>query len=149
MKTMQIKSPAFVNNGKIPSIYTCDGEDVNPPLEFENVPEEATSLSLIVTDPDAPGKTWVHWMVFNISPHVTKIYEDSVPSGSFIGMSDFGNANYGGPCPPKGVHRYVFSLYALDKVLDMSEDTTRVEAENAMEGHIIEQAQLIGLYTRE
>lgn len=149
MQKMSIISPVFKNHGTIPSEYTCDGEDISPPLYFENVPEDAQSLTLIVEDPDAPGKTWVHWVVVNIDPHTTRVLEDSVPNGGLEAMTDFGHAGWGGPCPPSGPHRYYFKLYALDTTLDITEDITRSEVEHAMEGHILEKAELIGIYARE
>ena len=149
MKQLSITSPAFGEKGKIPPKYTCDGEDVNPPLVFENVPDDAQSLTLIVEDPDAPGKTWVHWVVFNISPHTTTVGEDSIPQNGIETVTDFGQQGYGGPCPPTGTHRYYFKLYALDTTLDITEDVTREEIDHAMEGHILDKSELIGLYSRE
>jgi hypothetical protein len=149
MKQITITSPAFEDRGKIPSKYTCDGEDINPPLDFENVPEDTQSLVLIVEDPDAPGKTWVHWVVFNISPTTTHIAEDSVPGRGIEAVTDFGHAGYGGACPPSGTHRYYFKLFALDTELDVTEDVNKAEIEHAMEGHIMEKAELVGLYSRE
>lgn len=148
-KIMKITSPDFENNKEIPSKYTCDGENVNPPLKFEEIPNQAKSLILIVDDPDAPGKTWVHWILFNISPTTEKINENSVPEGALGGITDFGNALYGGPCPPSGTHRYFFKLYALDSnELDLGGAVLKDELERKMQGHIIEQAELIGLYSR-
>ena len=138
-----------MDHGHIPSEHTCDGEDISPPLLFENVPEDSQSLALIVEDPDAPGKTWVHWVVVNIEPHTSKVWEDSVPTGGMEAVTDFGHAGWGGPCPPSGPHRYHFKLYALDCVLDVTEDIMRSEVEHAMEGHIIEKAELTGIYSRE
>lgn len=149
MKQLTIKSPAFAERERIPSKYTCDGEDVNPPLIFENVPEETRSLTIVVEDPDAPGKTWIHWVVFNIPSDVTHIAEDSVPGHSTEAMTDFGKTGYGGACPPTGTHRYYFKLYALDILLDVTEDITLEELQHSMDGHIIEQAELIGLYSRD
>lgn len=149
MKQMTISSPVFSDNGRIPSVYTCDGEDINPALEFHDVPEEAHSLTLIVEDPDSPGKTWVHWVLFNINPHTKILHEDSVPEEAVETVTDFGNKGYGGPCPVNGIHRYKFKLFALDTLLDLTEDVTREEIEDAMENHIIESAELTGLYTRE
>lgn len=146
---MQITSSAFQNNGRIPSDYTCDGEDINPPLEFKNVPEDSQSLVLIVDDPDAPGKTWVHWLVFNIDPTTIIVHEDSVPTGGIEAMTDFGHTGYGGPCPPAGPHRYRFKLYALNITMDLTEDITKQELEHAIDGHIIEKTELTGLYARE
>ena len=148
-EAMTITSSAFNDNGKIPHEYTCDGEDINPPLKFENVPEDAATLALIVEDPDAPGKTWVHWVIINIDPHTTRVLEDSVPDGGMEAVTDFGHAGYGGPCPPSGPHRYYFKLYALDTVLDVTEDVSREEIEHAMMGHILEKAELTGIYSRE
>jgi len=149
MKQMTVSSPAFNDNGRIPPVYTCDGEDINPTLEFHDVPEEAHSLTLIVEDPDSPGKTWVHWVLFNINPHTNILHEDSVPDGAIETVTDFGNKGYGGPCPANGIHRYKFKLFALDTLLDLTEDVTRDEIEDAMENHILESAELTGLYTRE
>ena len=146
---MTITSSEFSDRGKIPSQYTCDGEDINPPLEFHEVPEESQSLALVVKDPDAPGKTWIHWVVFNIDPTTTKVAEDSVPRRGIEAVTDFGNKGYGGPCPPNGVHRYNFKLYALDCLLDLTEDITLEELESAMENHTIETAELTALYSRE
>jgi Raf kinase inhibitor-like YbhB/YbcL family protein len=146
---MQLKSSAFTNNGSIPSTYTCDGEDINPPLEFVNVPEDAQSLVLIVEDFDSVGKNWVHWILINIDPKTTHIREDSVPEGAIECITDFGDTGYGGPCPASGPHRYSFKLYALDAILDVTEDVTREEIEHVMQGRIIEKAELIGIYSRE
>lgn len=146
---MTISSSAFSNNGKIPFVYTCDGEDINPPFKFHDVPEESQSLVLIVEDPDSTGKTWVHWVVFNINPSIEGISEDAVPSGAVETVTDFGSKGYGGPCPSSGIHRYNFRLYALDTVLDLPEDVTRQEIDDAMLGHILETAEITGLYSRE
>lgn len=145
---MKITSSAFIHNTKIPSKYTCDGEDVNPPLEFSDVPENAKSLALIVDDPDAPMGTWVHWVLFNIPPDCRKIEENSIPKGAVEGINDFRKNNYGGPCPPSGTHRYFFKHYALDCVIDLKGTVTKKDLEKAMDGHIIAKAELIGLYSR-
>jgi Raf kinase inhibitor-like YbhB/YbcL family protein len=149
VKQLSISSPAFTDKGNIPLKYTCDGEDVNPPLTFENIPEETKSLTLLVEDPDSLGKTWLHWALYNIDPKNEKIHEDSKPLSSSECMTDFGNIGYGGPCPAKGVHRYVFKLFALDDTLDLTEDSKLDEIYSAMENHIIDQAQMTGLYTRD
>lgn len=146
---MKILSSAFKNNTNIPSKYACDGDDVNPPLEFIDIPEKAKSLVLIIDDPDAPTKTWVHWVVYNISPNATGVDENSVPKNGIEGMTDFGKPGYGGPCPPSGTHRYFFKLYALDIVLDLPEGATKQMVEQKMQGHIIDQSELIGLYSKE
>lgn len=145
---MKIISSEFKNNEKIPSNYTCEGEDVNPPLEFVDVPEDAKSLALIVDDPDAPGKTWVHWVVFNIPPETEEIDEDTVPDDAILGRTDFGNKSYGGPCPPSGTHRYFFKLYALDAMLDLDSGASKQEVLDAMNGRIIEKAELVGIFAR-
>lgn len=146
---MKITSSVFTDNSKILSKYTCDGENVNPPLQFLDVPKNAKSLVLIVDDPDAPSKTWVHWAVYNIDPKTTKVDENSIPQDSIEGMTDFGKPGYGGPCPPSGVHRYFFKLYALDTILDLPQNATKQMVEEKMKEYIIDKAELIGLYSRE
>lgn len=145
---MKISSSAFEQNGQIPKKYTCDGSDVNPPLKFEGVPVEAKSLALIVDDPDAPVGTWVHWVVWNIDPNNTEIKENSVLKGAQQGMNDFRKHDYGGPCPPSGTHRYFFKLYALDTMLNISSNSKKSDLEKAMKGHVLEKAEIIGLYKR-
>lgn len=134
----------------IPVKYTCNGENINPPLEFVEVPEEAVSLVLIMDDPDVPvqvreDRMWNHWIKFNIPPTTRGVAENSEPAGvAGIGTSE--NLKYHGPCPPDTEHRYFFKLYALDTELDLPEGATKKEVEKAMTNHIIAQAQLIGLY---
>jgi len=144
---MNITSPAFSHKSFIPPTYTCKGENISPPLEFLNAPERATSFALIVDDPDAPGKRWVHWVMWNIPPRTKQIFQNSVPEGAVEGMTDFGSLGYGGPCPPSGTHRYFFKLYALDTLLDLPPTSTKEELLHAMEGHVITQAELIGLFS--
>ncbi len=146
---MKIISSAFQHNQSIPSKYTCDGENVNPPLSFSDIPENAKSLVLIVDDPDAPTGTFVHWTVFNISPSVQNVNEHSVPQGGVEGMTDFGKPGYGGACPPTGTHRYFFKLYALDAILNLSSTADKKAIEQAMQGRILASAELIGLYKRK
>lgn len=146
---MKITSPAFSNNGRIPEKYTCDGEDINPPLDFHDVPVNAKSLALIVDDPDAPMGTWVHWVVYDIPSNCRRIEENSIPEGAKEGINDFREYKYGGPCPPSGTHRYFFKLYALDRVMDLKGPISKKDLEKAMEGHIIAKAELIGLYSRK
>jgi len=147
---MKITSPVFKNNAQIPSKYTCDGENINPPLEISEVPEGAKSLVLIVDDPDATrGFTWLHWTLWNIKPDTKEISENSIPQGAIEGKTDFGKSGWGGPCPPSGSHRYFFKLFALNAVLDLSDSASLDEIQKAMEGHILEKAELIGLYSRE
>ena len=147
MGELKLTSTAFGNNENIPAKYTCDGEDVSPSLGIEGIPAEAKSLVLIVDDPDAPVGVWDHWILWNI-PLVSSIEEGKVPSGAVRGMNDFKKLDYGGPCPPSGTHRYVFKLYALDDMLDLAEGAGKEDVEKAMEGHIVAQTKLIGLYAR-
>jgi len=147
--SMFISSPAFKHNGLIPKKYTCDGGDINPPLYISGVPASATkSLALIVDDPDAPVGTWVHWTLWNITPQTAEIPENSAPLGAFEGTTDFGRPGYGGPCPPSGTHRYFFKLYALDILLTLPSTARKADVEKAMQGHIMDKAELIGLYKR-
>lgn len=145
---MRIISSVFEHNQNIPSKYTCDGENVNPPLQFIGIPQNAKSLVLIVDDPDAPSKTWVHWVVFNLDPKTSKIEENSKPTTGIEGMTDFGRTRWGGPCPPSGTHRYFFKLYALDTVLNLTSTAGKEEVEDAMQNHVIASSELIGLYSR-
>ncbi len=147
---MKIISAKFENGGLIPAKYTCNGENISPPLEFVDVPEEAVSLVLIMDDPDVPvvvrdDGVWDHWVKFNIPPSIRMIEEGEEPEG-VSGMGTGGNLGYYGPCPPDRQHRYFFKLYALDTKLDLPEGVTKKEVENAMAEHIIDQAELIGLY---
>ncbi|MFQ5722200.1 MAG: YbhB/YbcL family Raf kinase inhibitor-like protein, partial [Candidatus Aminicenantales bacterium] len=139
---------AFEEAGMIPKQYTCDGEDISPPLSWTSVPEGTKSLALICDDPDAPMGTWVHWLVWNIGPSITSIGENSVPERAVQGMNSFGKQPYGGPCPPSGTHHYHFKLYALDTKLELDSSSEKRALELAMEGHILDQAELIGLYQR-
>ncbi len=148
MEPLNVTSPAFQDGESIPRQYTCDGKDVNPSLVFGNIPREAKSLALIVDDPDAPGRVWVHWVVWNIDPKTKEIKEGSSPSGAIQGKTDFGKNRYGGPCPPSGTHRYYFKLYALDAFLDINSNSTKVDLERAMKGHILAEGMLMGRYKR-
>ncbi len=144
-----IKSPVFKNNEFIPKRYTCDGDNINPPLIFNNVPKETQSLVLIADDPDAPMETWTHWIVWNIDPDIDEIAENSVPSGAVLGTNDFKKLEYGGPCPPSGTHRYFFRLYALNTKLDLGQGESREELEERMRGHIIDEGELMGRYSKQ
>lgn len=146
IKTLNVTSTAFENGAIIPLKYTCDGENINPPLLIKNIPHETKSLVLVVEDPDAPIRTWVHWLVWNISP-VNKINEKS--SIGVKGKNDFGKRQYTGPCPPAGTHRYFFKVYALDDLLTMKADATKIDVEKAMSSHIIGFGELIGTYTKK
>lgn len=140
---MKLSSPAFQHNQMIPKKYSCHGNDVNPPLVIEGIPPATKSLALIIDDPDAPSGNWVHWVVFNI-PVADRISENSVPG--IQGLNSFGRNDYGGPCPPSGTHRYIHKIYALDIVLDLKKGATKNVLEKAMVGHILDKAELIGLY---
>lgn len=146
---MQIISYAFSVSGEIPLKYTCDGENLSPPLEIIGVPAEAVSLAVIVHDPDAPVEGgWTHWTLWNINPGTTMIEENTVPKGCVQGITSFGNVGYGGPCPPSGIHHYHFKLYALDSILVLDESTGVAELERAIANHILSEAILIGTYGR-
>ncbi len=147
--SMKLQSPAFENNKSIPPKYTCDGDDISPPLLISEVPKEAKSLVLIVDDPDAPGGDWVHWVIWNIPPATQKIEEDSTPQGSSEGLTDFRHPGWGGPCPPSGEHRYRFKLYALDSELKQDYSYGKKQIQKNMEGHILDYAELVGLYQRQ
>lgn len=143
---MKLISPEFAHNEFIPPRFTCEGEDINPALIIEDMPADAKSLALIVDDPDAPMGMWVHWVVYNISKGTSRIEENSIPGEQ--GMNDFGRKDYGGPCPPSGTHRYFFKIYALDKELNLEPGLSKKELEKAIAGHILEKAELIGLYKK-
>ena len=153
---MTLKSPAFQQNGHIPSKYTCEGEDVSPPLAWEGAPNGAKSLVLIIDDPDAPDPkapkmVWVHWVIYNMPPDTKSLPENAgkarLPQGALLGLNDFKKTGYGGPCPPIGRHRYFHKLYALDITLDLR-DATKSQIERAMRGHVLANAELIGTYQK-
>jgi Raf kinase inhibitor-like YbhB/YbcL family protein len=145
MKELTVSCPAFENNTLIPPKYTCDGDDVNPPLTVEGIPEGTKSMVLIVEDPDAPAGLWVHWLVWNIAPTST-IKENSVPGTE--GINTYRRHAYGGPCPPFGTHRYFFKVYALNTTLNLSSGSDKEDVERAMQGHILAEGELVGLYRR-
>jgi Raf kinase inhibitor-like YbhB/YbcL family protein len=145
---MKLTSPAFEHNEVIPSEYTCDGSDKSPELNIEGVPQNTVSLVLINDDPDAPVGTWDHWIVFNIPAKITRIDKGKEPQG-IAGKNSWGKTGYGGPCPPSGTHRYIFRLYALDKMLDLKEGSSKAEIMESMQGHILSQIELIGKYQRQ
>lgn len=142
---MKLTSPEFKKGAYIPVKFTCEGEDINPALDIEGLPAGTKSMALIVDDPDAPMGTWVHWVVYDIAP-TNCIDENSIPGTQ--GINNAGKKEYHGPCPPSGTHRYYFKAYALDKVLGLREGVSKGELEKAMQGHILGQAELIGLYKR-
>lgn len=139
----------FSHNEKIPAKYTCDGENFSPELLISEIPQNTKSLALIVDDPDAPMGTFTHWLLYNIPADTTKISSKAIPEGAMQGLNDFGTTKYGGPCPPFGIHRYFFKLYALDNVSDLKPNATKSEIQNAIRNHIIEKTELIGLYSRK
>lgn len=142
---LKISSSVFADNEMIPKKYTCDGEDINPPLKIEGAPAGTQSMVLIIDDPDAPAGIWDHWVVWNIPP-VNKIEENSIPGTQ--GVNSFKKHSYGGPCPPSGIHRYFFKCYALDSQLELSENSNKRSLEKAMSNHILAKGELIGLYKR-
>jgi len=150
---MKIKSLAFQEGGKIPRKYTCDDKDVSPPLFWDDIPEDTKSLALICDDPDAPLGTWVHWVIYNLDPTIKELPEnvptnEILDNGGIQGRNDFRRTGYGGPCPPGGIHRYYFKLYALNIKLDLGPGLTKSELLRAMEGHILDECQLMGKYSR-
>jgi Raf kinase inhibitor-like YbhB/YbcL family protein len=150
---MELKSSAFVEGEMIPKKYTCDAQDVSPALEWSGAPANTESFALICDDPDAPMGTWVHWVYYDIPAGTSSLPEDvgsqeKPASGGTQGVSDFGRIGYGGPCPPGGTHRYFFKLYALDTKLDLPPGADKPTLLDKMEGHILEQTELMGKYRR-
>ncbi|MGB7218783.1 MAG: YbhB/YbcL family Raf kinase inhibitor-like protein [Vicinamibacterales bacterium] len=154
MPTLQLKTPAFKPGDDIPAQLTCDGADTSPALSWSAPPERTQSFVLIMEDPDAPGRTWVHWVLYDLPPTGRELPEavppeGQLPSGARQGRNDFGKIGYGGPCPPPGpAHRYYFKLYALDKRLELPAGATRAQLDRSMRGHIVAQADLMGRYGR-
>ncbi len=143
---MRLSSPAFADGESIPAVYTCDGSDINPTLVIGGIPRNTVSLSLVMDDPDSPGRTFVHWVAYDIEVS-GRIEEGSHPGTG--GLNDFGRSDYGGPCPHSGTHRYVFKLYALDRKLDREPGLNKDQLLEAVEGHILARADLTGRYRRE
>lgn len=148
-----LESAAFADKGTIPQVHTCDGDNISPPLKWTHAPHGTKSFALIVDDPDAPDpkapkRTWVHWLVYNIPPESHSLDEDlkTPPKDAHFGANDWKQTKWGGPCPPKGRHRYFYKLYALDDTLSFSEPPDKQRLEAAMKGHVLGQATLIGLY---
>lgn len=151
--TFHLTSPAFDQGDSIPTPYTCDGENKSPPLHWTQVPQDASSLALIMDDPDAPSGTYVHWVFYNLPPDVDMISEGAQPDdiealGGENGSNSRGLAGYTGPCPPSGEHRYFFKLYALDTTVGLTTGATKADLEAAMSGHVIEEISLMGVYSR-
>jgi Raf kinase inhibitor-like YbhB/YbcL family protein len=152
---LKITSPAFDDGGMIPRQYTCDGPNISPPLAWDAIPNGAKSLVLIVDDPDAPARTWVHWIAFNLPAPSRGLPEnvppqESIPGGGRQGTNDFHKIGYGGPCPPSGTHRYFFHLYALDtaELAGLDSTATKDQLLKAMQGHLLAEGQLMGRYKR-
>jgi Raf kinase inhibitor-like YbhB/YbcL family protein len=153
--TLRITSTAFAEGAEIPAKYTCEGKDASPPLSWSGIPAGTKSLVLIVDDPDAPDPkapklTWVHWVLYNLPPSSTGLPEGvaALPAGTKVGVNDWNRADYGGPCPPIGRHRYFHKLYALDTELKLDKPT-KAQVEAAMRGHVLAEAQLMGTYQKK
>lgn len=152
--SLAIQTDAFPNGGEIPRQYTCSGSDISPGLQWSGIPQNTKALALIVDDPDAPGGTWTHWVVWDIPAQAGHLPEaiptdETLPSGARQGRNDFGRTGYGGPCPPSGkAHRYFFRLYALDQVLQLRAGSERPDLEDAMRHHVISQAEWMGTFKR-
>ncbi len=153
-----LRSPTFGNREEIPSVYTCEGDDLSPPLAWSEEPPGTKSFALVVDDPDAPDprapkRTFVHWIVYNLPVSVHSLAEgvrqSSLPEGAAEGLNDWKKKGYGGPCPPIGRHRYFFKLYALDTRLEGLESPTKAELEHAMEGHVLAKAEVLGTYEKK
>lgn len=143
---MRLTSSAFESEGPVPRRHTCDGQDVSPPLSVADIPEGTESLVLIVDDPDAPGGTWDHWVAYDIP--VTSQIEAAVGALGTAGRNSWGGAGYRGPCPPRGTHRYVFTVYALDTRLGLAEGADKARVLHALQGHVLAEASLTGRYER-
>ncbi|MEJ2537308.1 MAG: YbhB/YbcL family Raf kinase inhibitor-like protein [Calditrichia bacterium] len=150
---MKLTSTAFSEGGMIPAQYTCNGPDISPPLNWEDVPERTKSLALVADDPDAPVGTWVHWVLYNLPADSRELQEDLpktkvLPNGAMQGTNDFRKIGYNGPCPPGGTHRYFFKLYALDELVDLNPGARKKDLLDAMKGHILSECQLMGKFSR-
>ena len=149
--SITLRSTAFEDGGAIPSKYTCDGENIAPPLSWSGVPEAATSLAVIVDDPDAPSGTFTHWLVYDLPADTTELPEGVPPEAGETfpqGVNDFKKPGYGGPCPPRGTHHYAFQVFALDAPLDLPPGASRQDLLKAMHGHVLARGRLIGTYQR-
>jgi len=146
---ISITSPSFQAGGDIPTKFTCNGTNVSPELQISSAPNEAKSVVLIVDDPDAPRGLFTHWIVWNIDPKTTRVAENSAPAAGVQGTNDFGKRNYGGPCPPSGMHRYFFKIFALDTKLELKPGARRAELDAAMRGHVLAQGELMARYSHK
>jgi Raf kinase inhibitor-like YbhB/YbcL family protein len=147
MNEMHVTSPVFEDQGSIPTRYTCDGDNTNPPLHIDNIPPETQSVVIIVDDPDAPVGTFTHWVACNIPVDEARVIPEGYKA-PVEGTNGFGSTGYGGPCPPSGTHRYFFKVYALDDDLDVSDGVTKPAVENKLEMHTIGRGKIVGLYER-
>ena len=152
---MEIRSPAFFIGSTIPFKYTCDGDNISPPLRWEAPPQGTNSFALILDDPDAPNETFTHWVVYNLPADMRELPEGitnhaKLPKGGMQGKNSFGQLGFGGPCPPKndGAHRYFFKVFALDQPLDLQSGASKEQLMAAMEGHVLDAAEVMGRYAR-
>lgn len=153
VEKISISAEAFKEGGTIPAEYTCDGSDFSPALSWKGIPANARSIAVIMDDLDAPGGTFVHWVLFNISASTQRLQKGlpkngTLADGSLQGINDFGNIGYDGPCPPGGTHRYYFRLYALDTTLNLQPGASRKQVDSAMKGHVLAEGELMGRYQR-
>lgn len=153
---LELKSPAFIQGAEIPQKYTCEGDNISPPLSWKNFPPGTKSFAIVIDDPDVPDpknpkRTWVHWVLYNIPAETTSLEEGikQLPHGASFGINDSKKINYGGPCPPIGRHRYFHKLYALDTELKNLEKPTKTDLEKAMTGHVLEKTELVGTYIKK
>lgn len=147
---MKISSSAFVDSGVLPAKYTCDGKSISPAIKWQDAPADTKSFALIYDDPDAPGGTWTHWILYNLPPTTDSLEENvkQLPAGTKVGVNSWPQQAYGAPCPPFGEHRYIFHLYSLDTMLNLSGTVTSEKLQQAMQGHILATATLMGRYKR-
>lgn len=151
---MEVKSPAFLTGNLIPAQYTCDGEDISPPLQWDAPPPGAKSFALVVEDPDAPNRPFTHWVLYNLPAECSQLPENIAKASNLLknavqGKNDFGNLGFGGPCPPSGSHRYFFKLFALSQALNLPPGATKRDLLKAMDGHVLDTAELMGRYARQ
>ena len=152
--SIKITSSAFTKDGNIPKKYSCDGVNISPPLSWTDAPADTKSYAIVIEDPDAPSKTWIHWVIFNIPAADTSLPEHfparkEMSNGILQGTNDFRNIGYGGPCPPSGTHRYFIKIYALNMMLKIPAGSTKQQLEQAMKEHILAEGELMGKYTRQ
>jgi Raf kinase inhibitor-like YbhB/YbcL family protein len=151
---MQLQCPALLENNEVPTRYTCDGDNISPPLTWSDPPNGTRTFALIVEDPDAPDTVFTHWLVYDMPVERQQLPEGvdghpELPGGGTQGQNDFGKTGFGGPCPPQGMHRYVFRLFALDQTLEMAPGASKADLLNLMAGHVLETAEITSVYTRQ